>query len=60
MSRDGFRFIRQDINDPFAIAGPIDQIYNLACAASPPLYQKNPLHTFRTCTQGVLALLSLA
>lgn len=60
MSRDGFRFIRQDINDPFAIAGPIDQIYNLACAASPPLYQKDPLHTFRTCTQGVMALLSLA
>jgi UDP-glucuronate decarboxylase len=26
MSCDGFRFIRQDINDPFAIAGPIDQI----------------------------------
>jgi UDP-glucuronate decarboxylase len=60
MARDGFRFIRHDINDPFMIEGPIDQIYNLACAASPPLYQKDPLHTFRTCTQGVIALLTLA
>jgi UDP-glucuronate decarboxylase len=60
MTREGFRFIRHDINDAFAYAGPIDRIYNLACAASPPLYQKDPLHTFRTCTQGVMTLLALA
>jgi UDP-glucuronate decarboxylase len=55
-----FRFLHQDILDPLAIPGPVDEIYNLACPASPPRYQTNPIHTFRTCTEGSLNLLRLA
>ncbi|EEW26445.1 UDP-glucuronic acid decarboxylase family protein [Rhodobacter ferrooxidans] len=55
-----FSFIRWDIIDPLPIDGPLDQIYNMACAASPPLYQKLPIHTFRTCIEGSYNLLELA
>jgi UDP-glucuronate decarboxylase len=55
-----FRFIRQDIITPLAISGPVDEIYNLACPASPPRYQANPIHTFRTSVEGSLQLLILA
>ncbi|WP_011908366.1 UDP-glucuronic acid decarboxylase family protein [Cereibacter azotoformans] len=55
-----FRFIEQDILDRLNWQGPLDEIYNLACPASPPLYQRDPIHTFRTCTEGVLNLLGLA
>lgn len=56
----GFRFQRRDIIKPLRIDGPIHEIYNLACAASPPRYQIDPIHTFRTCVDGVLNLLTLA
>lgn len=55
-----FRFRRHDIVKPLRIDGPVDEIYNLACPASPPRYQKDPIHTFRTCVDGTLNLLSLA
>lgn len=55
-----FRFIEADIVDPLQFDGPIDEIYNLACAASPDLYQADPIHTFRTCVVGSLNLLDLA
>ncbi|MEZ5796804.1 MAG: GDP-mannose 4,6-dehydratase [Paracoccaceae bacterium] len=55
-----FHFIRQDILKPLRIAGPVDEIYNMACPASPPRYQRDPVHTFRTCTEGSLNLLNLA
>ncbi len=55
-----FRFLEQDILSRIDWQGPLDEIYNLACAASPPLYQRDPIHTFRTCTEGVLNLLALA
>ncbi len=42
------------------VDGPVDEIYNLACPASPPRYQKDPIHTFRTCVEGALNLLALA
>ena len=38
----------------------MDEIYNLACAASPPLYQADPIHTMMTCVMGTRNLLSLA
>ena len=38
----------------------IDVIYNLACAASPIKYQKNPIHTLDTCFLGTKNLLELA
>lgn len=55
-----FRFIEADITSPVAIEGPVQQVYNLACPASPPLYQADPIHTFRTCVMGSLNLLELA
>jgi UDP-glucuronate decarboxylase len=54
------RFIEADIIEPLRIDGPVDEIYNLACPASPPLYQADPIHTFRTCVMGSLNLLDLA
>lgn len=55
-----FRFIQQDIITPLTIPGRVDEIYNLACPASPPKYQANPLHTFRTSIDGSFNLLDLA
>ncbi|MCU0802439.1 MAG: SDR family oxidoreductase [Rhodobacteraceae bacterium] len=55
-----FTFVQQDIIKPLQIEGPVDEIYNLACPASPPRYQIDPIHTFRTCVDGTLNLLTLA
>lgn len=55
-----FRFVLHDIVKPFSIAWPIDRIYNLACPASPPKYQADPVHTFKTSVIGALNLLDLA
>ena len=38
----------------------VDQIYHLACAASPKQYQKHPIHTLRTCFEGTNNILNLA
>ena len=54
-----FEFINHDITKPLYI-GDIDQIYNLACPASPINYQKNPIKTVKTCTIGVINMLGLA
>jgi len=53
-------FIEADIIRPVSIDGPVDEIYNLACPASPPQYQRDPLHTFKTCVMGAMNLLDLA
>lgn len=55
-----FEFIHHDIIDPLHIEGPIHEIYNMACAASPPKYQANPIHTLQTNIAGVTNLLELA
>lgn len=55
-----FRFIQQDILTPLALPGPVDEIYNMACPASPPRYQQDPIHTIRTSFEGSLNLLNLA
>lgn len=55
-----FQLIRHDISDAFDIPGPIDEIYNMACAASPKRYQADPIGTSRTCFMGSLNLLDLA
>jgi len=54
-----FEFIKHDIIKPFYLEG-IDQIYNLACPASPIHYQINPIKTIKTCTLGVINILGLA
>lgn len=60
ISNPGFRFIQQDILSAPKIAGPIHEIYNMACPASPPRYQRDPIHTIRTCFEGSKNLLDLA
>lgn len=56
----GFRLIEMDVCALHQIDEPIEQIYNLACAASPPQYQADPVHTMMTCVQGTANLLALA
>jgi UDP-glucuronate decarboxylase len=56
----GFRFLRHDIIAPLTIDGPVHEIYNMACPASPPRYQADPVHTLRTSTEGAFNLLNLA
>ena len=53
-----FEFVRHDIIDPFKYE--VDQIYNLACPASPPHYQYNPIKTIKTNVQGAINCLGLA
>ena len=53
-----FHLMRQDIIEPVDI--PVEQIYNLACPASPAHYQKNPVHTAKSCFLGALNVLDLA
>ncbi|WP_434714032.1 SDR family oxidoreductase (plasmid) [Rhizobium sp. YTUHZ045] len=60
MNHPGFRLIEQDICKFLEIDEPLDQIYNLACAASPPQYQADPIHTMMTCVAGTGNLLALA
>ena len=53
-----FHLLQQDIVEPVDI--PVEQIYNLACSASPAHYQKDPVHTAKTCFLGALNMLELA
>src|SRR5574342_503303 len=53
-----FEFIQQDITEP--IDDSADQIYNLACPASPVHYQKDPVYTFKTSVFGTYNVLELA
>ena len=60
LPNENYRFFMHDIIKPFGLRGRVDRIYNLACPASPPKYQKNPVHTFLTSVIGSLNLLELA
>lgn len=53
-----FEFIRHDVTTPLTVE--VDQIYNLACPASPPHYQYNPIKTAKTCVLGAMHMLGLA
>ena len=57
---ENFKFIEADITNMPEIKGEIDIIYNLACPASPPIYQKDPLFTINTSYLGTKNLLELA
>lgn len=54
-----FEMIRHDITFPLYLEG-IDQIYNLACPASPIHYQRNPVFTVKTNVHGSINMLGLA
>lgn len=53
-----FEFVNHDITEPFDIKA--DQIYNLACPASPVQYQKYPVQTIKTSVLGSINILELA
>lgn len=55
-----FRLIEHDIASPIDVNERIDQIYNLACPASPVHYQTDPVQTVKTNTIGVIHILNLA
>ena len=59
MDNPDFEFVNHDIIKPYYREG-IDEIYNLACPASPIHYQINPIKTVKTCTIGVINMLGLA
>ena len=54
-----FEFVNHDITKRY-YRDNIDEIYNLACPASPIHYQSNPIKTVKTCTIGVINMLGLA
>ena len=60
LKNKNFVFKNHDIIEPFFVEEPIDQIYNLACPASPIHYQKNPVRTIKANTIGVINMLGLA
>ena len=53
-----FELMRHDVEFPLHIE--VDEIYNLACPASPPHYQHNPIHTNKTSVLGAINMLGLA
>ncbi len=53
-----FEMIRHDVTMPFFIE--VDEIYNLACPASPIHYQHNPIKTIKTSVAGAINMLGLA
>lgn len=55
-----FSVIEHDIIDPFPMINEVDEIYNLACPASPVHYQSDPLATIKANTIGVINVLDFA
>ena len=58
MDNPYFELIRHDVTLPYFIE--VDEIYNLACPASPVHYQYNPIKTIKTSVLGAINLLGLA
>ena len=58
LKKPGFTLVEGDVTEPYDFA--VDQIYNLACPASPVHYQRNPVGTVRTCVLGAIHALELA
>lgn len=58
IGNDHFELVRHDVVEPYL--AEVDQIYNLACPASPPHYQYNPIKTMKTSVMGAINMLGLA
>ena len=58
MNNPYFEIVRHDVIHPFFIE--VDEIYNLACPASPIHYQHNPIKTMKTSVMGAINMLGLA
>ena len=60
MNNENFTLIQHDIIEPIFIEQDIDEIYHLACPASPPKYQEDPIYTCKINFIGTMNLLGLA
>lgn len=60
LANKNFKLVKHDIIEPFFTEEKIDQIYNLACPASPVHYQFNSIRTIKANTIGVINMLGLA
>ena len=58
VANPNFEFVRHDVIDPYKYE--VDQIYNLACPASPVHYQHDPVQTTKTSVHGAINMLGLA
>jgi UDP-glucuronate decarboxylase len=58
INEPNFQLIKHDVCNPYELE--VDEIYNLACPASPAHYQKNPIKTLKTSVLGSLNALELA
>lgn len=58
MNNPNFNFINHDITKPYDVE--VEQIYNLACPASPVHYQKDAIYTLKTNIDGIFNMLELA
>ncbi|MDN3492032.1 UDP-glucuronic acid decarboxylase family protein [Winogradskyella bathintestinalis] len=58
MDHHYFELVRHDITNPYMVE--VDEIYNLACPASPIHYQHNPIKTVKTSVMGAINMLGLA
>eukprot|EP01083_Nonionella_stella_P000743 2130_1 len=58
MHHPNFSVVTHDVTEPIMLE--VDQIYHLACPASPPHYQYNPVKTIKTSTMGTINMLGLA
>jgi UDP-glucuronate decarboxylase len=58
LGRPNFEFMRHDVTLPLFVE--VDQIFNLACPASPVHYQRNPVQTIKTSVHGAINMLGLA
>ena len=58
MDHKNFEFMRHDVTEELRVE--VDQIYNLACPASPVHYQYNPIKTIKTSVMGAINMLGLA
>ena len=56
----GFEFIRQDVTQPFTLAGPVDAVVHMASPASPKDYLEHPIETLDVGAAGTRAMLELA
>ena len=58
LNNNNFELVRHDITRPYY--AEVDEIYNLACPASPPFYQQNPIKTMKTSVFEAFNVLGLA
>lgn len=58
LDNNHFELVRHDVTEPYY--AEVDQVYNLACPASPPFYQYDPIKTMQTSIYGAMNMLGLA